>query len=292
MANRYFDTEFWRDPYTSTLDVVEKCLFMYCLLNPATNIAGIYKQPLKVIAAETGIDIDSVKNIFGRFENEKKIFYKDGWVIIKNFPKYQTHGTNPKIKAGIEKIIAALPQDILQYSISIGYAYDSNYLNSNINTNINTNSNVKSDTPSTEGKIDESKEKSDQSKQSESGSNKKGGGKKKEKKMIDPRIKPFQLAFNEMLIRQGYPKESMNWGEVYNKVQLQLEDGKSIEFLLSLLPAFEKNEFAKSTNYSIHLLFKQMTNYVPKNIFTIKEKKIDEASVADINRIMKEANSK
>ena len=46
---RMIKTKFWDDDYISYLDSVEKLLFLYCLTNPLTNIAGIYEITLKRI---------------------------------------------------------------------------------------------------------------------------------------------------------------------------------------------------------------------------------------------------
>ena len=117
--NRYINTKFWDDNYISELDPIEKLLFLYLLTNPITNIAGIYEIPLRRIAFDTGIDSDMVKKILERFERDKKIFYKDGWIIIKNFIHHQA--INPKVKKGIASLIQNdIPNDILQETAKMG----------------------------------------------------------------------------------------------------------------------------------------------------------------------------
>ena len=49
MANnkqRYVNTRFWNDTYVSSLDPIEKLLFIYLLTNEHTNISGVYEPPL------------------------------------------------------------------------------------------------------------------------------------------------------------------------------------------------------------------------------------------------------
>ena len=141
---RYINTKFWDDSYIIKLDPIEKLLFLYLLTNPLTNIAGIYEITLKRIAFDTGIDQDMTLNILNRFNKDKKAYFIDSWVILSNFPKYQNHEENPKIKQGIDLIIKELPINILEsiYTLSIPYLYPLNYSNSNTNTNTNTNTDI------------------------------------------------------------------------------------------------------------------------------------------------------
>lgn len=146
---RMIDTSFWDDPYIVSLDPIEKLLFIYFLTNPLTNIAGIYEITLKRIAFDTGIDRDTVLKILDRFEEAGKIYYRDGYVIIKNFIKHQAITEKSKIKTGIEKILNELPDNIkiTLEGLSIPYIYPLNYSNSNSNTNSNSNSNMTSHAP-------------------------------------------------------------------------------------------------------------------------------------------------
>jgi predicted regulator of amino acid metabolism with ACT domain len=134
---RIVNTRFWDDDYTSNLDPIEKLLFLYFLTNTSTNICGVYEIPLKKIANETGLDKEMVIKIIKRFSKEKKIFYQDGWVIIKNFIKHQ-NTKNPKILKGIEIELQNAPEHIR--NIAYVYPMDSlSHSNSNLNTNSNTN---------------------------------------------------------------------------------------------------------------------------------------------------------
>ena len=108
---RLIDTKFWDDAYTSNLDPIEKLLFLYCLTNPLTNIIGIYEIELRRIAFDTGIDKDTVIKIIERFSRDKKIFYLDGYIFIRNFIDYQNQGSE-KIKSGIDRLKSELPENI------------------------------------------------------------------------------------------------------------------------------------------------------------------------------------
>lgn len=135
---RMINTRFWGDGYISDLDPIEKLLFLYLLTNQYTNICGAYELPLKTIAFETGIQEDTVKNILSRFSLEEKIFYIDGWVVVKNFIKHQKQGSEKVIK-GIENAIQEVPESLRVY---IGYqALSHSNLNPNSNSNPNSNPN-------------------------------------------------------------------------------------------------------------------------------------------------------
>lgn len=130
----------WSDQWITELDPVEKLLFLYLLTNERTNIAGVYELPLKIMAVETGIEKDMIERILRRFEKDKRVIYKHGWVSVKNFIKHQDTN-NPKIKTGIESALNCVPEE-LRDSLCIGYVYPSNNLNSNSNNNSNSSNEV------------------------------------------------------------------------------------------------------------------------------------------------------
>jgi hypothetical protein len=107
---RIVNTHFWDDGYIVTLDPIEKLLFLYFLTNSLTNIAGAYEINLRRIAFDTGIDRDMIFKILERFEAVKKIYYRDGWVVIPNFIKHQS--PSPKIVSGIRNELSQLPKGI------------------------------------------------------------------------------------------------------------------------------------------------------------------------------------
>ncbi len=136
--SRMINTRFWIDDYIGNLDPIEKLLFLYFLTNPCTDISGVYEIPLKTVAIDTGIEKEMVLKILKRFQKDKKIFFEDGWVVIKNFAKHQNL-KNPKIVAGIEMGLSKAPKSITD-KLSI-----SNDKLSHLNSNSNLNSNIKSE---------------------------------------------------------------------------------------------------------------------------------------------------
>lgn len=151
--NRYVNTEFWRDEYIENLDPLERYLFLYCMTNPMTNIAGIYKISLKRMSFETGLDKDMLIKLFKRFEIDKKIMYTQGYIVLRHTIKHQK--LNENIKKGITDIINNVPYEIAEWVCgkalkrnngSLYIAFESllkplNYINLNFNSNTNNNDN-------------------------------------------------------------------------------------------------------------------------------------------------------
>lgn len=140
--SRLINTKFWDDHYTANLDPIEKLLFIYFLTNPLTNLIGAYEIEIKRIAFDTGIDKEMVLKILERFSKDKKIFYIDGFIIIKNFIKHQNQNS-PKIKTAIEKQKSELPENLKRCVFETEYGIDTvSYINTNINSNSNSNLNL------------------------------------------------------------------------------------------------------------------------------------------------------
>ncbi len=121
--NRIVNTHFWEDNYITTLDPIEKLLFIYYLTNPMTDISGIYEIQIRRIAFDTGIDKDMIEKITNRFSEDKKIFYIDGYIYVKNFRKHQNN--NPSIEIAIEKSLDEIPEEIMNKIKALGIIEDS-----------------------------------------------------------------------------------------------------------------------------------------------------------------------
>lgn len=114
---RIIKDEMWTDEWFFELDPSEKLMWVFLLTNPRNNIAGVYSCSISWIGIHTGFEKQVVELILGRFEKEGKIIREGKWIIIKNFAKHQA--LNPKVEAGIERILSELPEEI--YSLCIGY---------------------------------------------------------------------------------------------------------------------------------------------------------------------------
>lgn len=158
-TQRYIDTSFWDDSWVQELDPSEKLLYIYLLTNPLTNIAGVMELTVKRICFDTGFNSDTVTHILRKFEDAKKVYRYNNFIIIRNFPKHQQLKSDNVIK-GIAAILCKLPDDLLCYLEEIGYQFDikgtfdtlcipytypSNYLNLNSDLNLDLNSNLNSE---------------------------------------------------------------------------------------------------------------------------------------------------
>ncbi len=108
---RMINTKFWDDNYIIQLDSTEKLLFLYFLSNPLTNISGVYEIPLRRISFDTGLDKDMVEKILLRFERDNKIYYRSGWIGIKNFIKHQ-NARAPGVMIGVERELESAPNEL------------------------------------------------------------------------------------------------------------------------------------------------------------------------------------
>lgn len=152
-TQRYISTSFWDDEWVQTLDPSEKLLFLYYMTSPATNIAGVYKITIRRVSFDTGFNLDTISHIMAKFEKAKKVFRIGEYIALPNWPKHQKWQENEKIKTGIDAILSALPESVLNALAQIGYAYPidslsishqypTNYLNSDSNSDINSDSDL------------------------------------------------------------------------------------------------------------------------------------------------------
>lgn len=147
---RMINTKIWEDAWFSSLDQIEQLVFIYFLTNPMTNIVGTYELSKGTITRSTGLETRVLDEILERFEKSKKVFYRNGWVIIHNFIKHQNY-RSPKIKIGIEKELESIP-DTIKSLIIIPYANGIDTI-SHLNLNSNLNSNLNPKEPSIENKL-------------------------------------------------------------------------------------------------------------------------------------------
>ena len=110
---RYIDTKFWSDNYITELDPLERYLFLYFLSNEHTNLCGVYEIPLRIMAFESGLDVDMLKKMLDRFEKDNKAVYRNGWILIKNFIKNQV--LNPSVLEGIQRELLEVPIELKDF---------------------------------------------------------------------------------------------------------------------------------------------------------------------------------
>lgn len=104
-------TKIWSDDWFSELSVDAKLLYIYLLSNLNTHICGYYKLSLKEIEFFTGLTQKKIAAALKQLEGN--VHYIDGWVVIKNYPKYQNVTNNLKVQAAIERALAEVPEHVL-----------------------------------------------------------------------------------------------------------------------------------------------------------------------------------
>ena len=111
--NRIVNTDFWKD--AKVIDCYtpkEKYFWLYILTNPQTRQLGVYKLPKKLIAFETGYNLNEINTLIKKFQYEyKAIIYSEETqeVAILNYLKYS-------IVKGGKPVIDCINKDISMVS--------------------------------------------------------------------------------------------------------------------------------------------------------------------------------
>ncbi len=128
---RYVSTSFWDDEWVQTLTFTEKGLYLYLLTNPLTNIAGVYKLPLRRIVFDTGLSDEDVEKIMSKFELAGKAYRHCGFVVLPSWP-YHQKCQNSNIQKGIHRILKTLDAGLISFLADVGYRYPlEEFLNGN-----------------------------------------------------------------------------------------------------------------------------------------------------------------
>lgn len=115
-------TSFWdEDEYIATLSSDEILVFLHLLTNPKVSLCGIYKLLLRDAVAQTKLEKEVILKCYKKFQDEKRIFCKDSWIILLNRMKYQKN-PSPKITRGIERELNEIPQEVKDLAYGIDNA--------------------------------------------------------------------------------------------------------------------------------------------------------------------------
>jgi len=119
---RQIETKFWRDPFIEQCTPEERYFYIYLITNPATRQCGIYETTIRIMAFETGYNVETIEKLIQRFEDYGKIKYsrQTNEICIINFLKYNST-SSPKVIACINQEMEAVKDRVL-----IGYAYGIN----------------------------------------------------------------------------------------------------------------------------------------------------------------------
>jgi hypothetical protein len=129
MSNfRQIHVSIWKDTWFLDLEPDEKLLFIYLFSNESTSLAGIYKISPKVIAFETGINMQRMTAIMAKFARDGKVFQQGDVVWTVNMRKF--HETrSSKVNIRIQNDIDLIPDSdikrkyIAYYDPKLQYPY-------------------------------------------------------------------------------------------------------------------------------------------------------------------------
>lgn len=135
---RKIEVCFWGDSDMLELTPEGKYFYLYVLTNPHTNLAGIYEISKKVMAFETGFNVDTIDKLIKMFEDKGKIAYdpETSEIFVINWLKYNWTNSPKVIKCIIQdlervkskKLISIfwnkVPEDIKSVLIEYGYSID------------------------------------------------------------------------------------------------------------------------------------------------------------------------
>jgi hypothetical protein len=105
---RQFHTKFWKDAWVIDLDPLERYLFSYLFTNEQSSISGIYELPLKIIQNETGLDLPFIKKSMQKFQDAKKVFYRDNIVWVVKMMQHHKNAS-PKTMTKVNNDISWIP---------------------------------------------------------------------------------------------------------------------------------------------------------------------------------------
>lgn len=112
----------WSDGWIRSLNALDRYLFLYLLTNGRAKLTGIYELPLDLMAAESGIDERDLKGAMLQ-RLEPKVYYREGWVILVNYPKHHIAGGH-KFQQGVKSQFEELPAKIQDIAKGYGYPMD------------------------------------------------------------------------------------------------------------------------------------------------------------------------
>lgn len=114
MKTRLLYTEIWQDDFFSALNPSEKLLYVYYLTNDSVNIIHLYRCLPSRVSADTGIDTPIVIAAQQKFEQAGKIFFKNGYVYLKNAHRFESY-VGEKNEVAKDKLFSRLSDEIIDW---------------------------------------------------------------------------------------------------------------------------------------------------------------------------------
>lgn len=118
MITRIIYTEIWQDDFFVGLNPDEKLLFIYFLTNESVNIIHFYKCGISRVKADTGIDTPIILKAQRKFEENGKIYFKNGYVFLRNAHRFEKY-EGSKNEVAKSKLFSRFSKDLIDWYINI-----------------------------------------------------------------------------------------------------------------------------------------------------------------------------
>lgn len=115
------DNRIWNDSWFFGLGKESKLVFIFLLTNEACNLIGAYELPLRVVCSYLGMTQPQAEKALAELSD--KVIYQNGWIIIRNYQKYNLM-RNPSIEVSKKKQIDSLPEVIRELMTGCGQGVD------------------------------------------------------------------------------------------------------------------------------------------------------------------------
>jgi len=110
MKLRSVNTEFWEDDYISDLSPLQRYFYLYLITNPKCNLIGMYEISITRMSYDTGFTKDEVRIHLERFEEDGKLVFENGYILLRNFLKNQS--LFGKMLIAVKNLFRTLPEKI------------------------------------------------------------------------------------------------------------------------------------------------------------------------------------
>lgn len=115
MKTRIIQTRFWDDNFIVNANKDTRYLYMYLLTCQYINLCGIFQLSDKKIQFETGLTGKEFEMAKNELIENKKVFFKDGWVKILNAEKNNKYTNSPSNEKPYNAELDKVPEDILEF---------------------------------------------------------------------------------------------------------------------------------------------------------------------------------
>jgi hypothetical protein len=125
MKTRIIQTRFWDDNFIYESDVYTQHLYIYLLTSQYINISGIFQLPEGKIKSEAKLTDKQFEDAKQKLIENKKVFFKEGWVYVKNAEKNNNYRKSPSNETAYQKEMSLVPSGIIDFFKLLDSSVDS-----------------------------------------------------------------------------------------------------------------------------------------------------------------------